>query len=144
MAFNICTVGCWNQLWAVRSWLNNSIGAQASWKVVLAISSGRRITMSACLVLPFQALSSLFKTGVSDLFGYHHHHIFAYYYWINTWRGEHIKHCERNSTKLLVIACMAWYRRRHDYNIGLRFGACLCISIVSIIKNLTASYHFGG
>ena len=38
--------------------------------------------------------------------------------------------------RLLVIACMAWYRRRRDYNTGVRFGTCLCLSSVSIIKNL--------
>ena len=40
------------------------------------------------------------------------------------------------NNKLLVIAWMAWYRRRHDCNTGVQFGTCLCLSSVSIIKNL--------
>ena len=37
---------------------------------------------------------------------------------------------------ILVITCMAWFRRRRDYNTGVLFGTCLCLSSVSIIKNL--------
>ena len=36
---------------------------------------------------------------------------------------------------LLVIACMAWLRRRSDYSTGIRFRALLlCLSNVSIVK----------
>ena len=38
---------------------------------------------------------------------------------------------------LLVIAFMAWYRRRRDYNTGVRSRTCLCLSGVSIIKNFS-------
>ena len=37
---------------------------------------------------------------------------------------------------LLVIACLALYRRRRDYNTGVRLGTCPCLSSVGIIENL--------
>ena len=37
---------------------------------------------------------------------------------------------------ILILACMAWYRQRRDYNAGVPFGTCLCLSSVSNIKKL--------
>ena len=40
-----------------------------------------------------------------------------------------------HNTFILVIACMVWDRRRHDYNTGICVGACLCPSSVNISKD---------